>query len=588
MTRWRDGQTPVLTARADGRLQGITPCPLPFMTPRLQGIFDPAGRLELSLWGAGKLATLALQALPAGDFLYAPNYLQAGKTLFAAATDAPALLLRGMRLTRASAARQSATWDEKLAAAPSWEREGNRRLCRLPWGMVSAREIDGDILIAAGENAAELARAEAISPADIIAQAQRHIAACDRMPEAAPVMRSMVMQGMHAALSSARQDPDGGFAGLAAGIAYSAPSRSYYRDSYWTLQALLKPRPDLVAAQVELLAKGIRPDGEAPSAVIVGGNAQAEAFERFRLSDARESASHRRSREWWSDHFDSPLFFILALGDYVRATGDRAAARRHAPLVSAIHARYRALAQDGGLPQKPRHDRDWADNVFKEGLVAYNLGLWLGALDTTADLAQDTDPALAEEARQMAAQARKAVNDRLWTPQGWYADYITPDGFTEGHLALDSLTLLRYDAALPARRDAVLAAVRQNLESRRNAAQPWGDWGMICAYPPFARRDDLRGKTTFAYRYHNGADWPWLDGLCAREMLRAGIAGWEYPLLRWWEVSLAQGWTGAVEYYSPPFGAGSPLQGWSALPAAVALEFAAEARAVRSGGGVSP
>ena len=28
---------------------------------------------------------------------------------------------------------------------------------------------------------------------------------------------------------------------------------------------------------------------------------------------------------------------------------------------------------------------------------------------------------------------------------------------------------------------------------------------------------------------------------------------------------------GAVEYFSPPFGRGSLLQGWSSLPAAVAL-----------------
>jgi hypothetical protein len=30
---------------------------------------------------------------------------------------------------------------------------------------------------------------------------------------------------------------------------------------------------------------------------------------------------------------------------------------------------------------------------------------------------------------------------------------------------------------------------------------------------------------------------------------------------------------GAVEYFSPPWGRGSLLQGWSAMPAAVALKY---------------
>ena len=54
------------------------------------------------------------------------------------------------------------------------------------------------------------------------------------------------------------------------------------------------------------------------------------------------------------------------------------------------------------------------------------------------------------------------------------------------------------------------------------------------------------------------------------------MPGWRYPLLRWWQACLDQGWAGAVEYFSPPFGRGSLLQGWSALPAAVALRYSDE------------
>jgi len=90
-------------------------------------------------------------------------------------------------------------------------------------------------------------------------------------------------------------------------------------------------------------------------------------------------------------------------------------------------------------------------------------------------------------------------------------------------------------------------------------------------FPPFARSSDLRGKSAFPYRYHNGSDWPWLDGLYAGERLARGLGGWRYPLTRWWESALEAGWAGAVEYFSPRYGRGSLLQGWSSLPAAIAL-----------------
>ena len=59
----------------------------------------------------------------------------------------------------------------------------------------------------------------------------------------------------------------------------------------------------------------------------------------------------------------------------------------------------------------------------------------------------------------------------------------------------------------------------------------------------------------------------------AGEWLRRGLGGARYALTRWWEYCLAQGWAGPVEYFAPPFGRGSLLQGWSAMPAAVVLKY---------------
>ena len=132
----------------------------------------------------------------------------------------------------------------------------------------------------------------------------------------------------------------------------------------------------------------------------------------------------------------------------------------------------------------------------------------------------------------------------------------------------------------------MLDEVRSRLESRRNGEQPYGDFGMLCAFPPFADHAALRSKSAYPYRYHNGGEWPWLDAVYAAERLRRGLPGWRYPLTRWWSYCLEQGWAGPVEHFSRPFGRGSLLQGWSSLPAAVALALRRPRAGRRSGRGV--
>jgi glycogen debranching enzyme len=545
------GERPIAAAgarlrpRADGRLAAETLPAVPIMAPRLQGEVSSEGALRLALWGLGDVGALRLPALE-GPLTLAPNLIEGrGGVGLWAAQSAPALALRGPPPHR---------------VRPS----GEGRLRVEPRG-------DG-WLIAAGADDAELERALALGPQTIVAEAEAHARRCDRLPAAEPLLRSLVTHGVHAALASVRRDERDQFAGLAAGLIYSNPPRTYFRDGYWTLQALLQVDPDAAAAEIEFLARGVQADGEAPSAVIVGG-ARAQAFEARRLAHPEMLGVHWRPGEWWSDHFDSPLFFVLALADHAAAVGASTLAEQHWPRVRAVFRRYQALRGPDGLPVKPRHDRDWADNVLREGLVGYDLGLWVGALDAIARLGASLDPPLAEAARAAAGQARAAIERMLWR-DGYYLDYLRADGWAEPHLALDVLTLLRFGAAAPARAAEALEAARTRLESRRNAEQPYGDFGMLCVWPPFADRQALRAKSAFPYRYHNGGDWPWLDGLYAGERLRRGLPGWRYPLTRWWETCLERGWAGAVEHFSSPFGRGSLLQAWSSLPAAVALRFA--------------
>jgi hypothetical protein len=556
----------MLVARADGLLESARAVRLPFMAPRLQGELRPDGSLDLALWGAGALGRVRCTPL-AGPLVYGPNRAATPAGGLFVAQSRPVALRQRARLLGLAPASRAAIWAEPVEAAVA----GGS--LDLPWGRLIAEQRGDCVVIAAGADAAEAQAALALPSAEIVAEAKAYVAACDRLPEADPVLRSMVMQGAHAALSSARRDAHGRFAGLAAGLAYGAPARTYFRDSYWTTPFLLQTAPAIVAAQIEILAEGVRPDGEAPSGVILGGDAQAQAWGRALATTPAQAQAHGLPHDWWSDHFDSPLYFVLMVADYVRATGDDGPARRYWDRLTAVLQRYRRLADDSGLPSKPRNDRDWADNVYRAGLVAYDLGLWIGAAEALAELALCRDETVRREARAAAAQARAGVEARLWRPAGWYADYAAPDGFVEDHLALDSLMLAAFDATRPGRALAVLDAIRGRLETRSNDRQPYGDWGMLCAFPPYRRRADLRSKSAFPFRYHNGGAWPWLDGLYAGQRLRRGLGGWRYPLTRWWEICLANGWPAAVEHYSPPYGRGSLLQAWSSLPAAVAVSW---------------
>jgi hypothetical protein len=529
-------------ARADGLIGSDLPLVLPFMAPRLQGEITADGRLEIEVWGAGRLGRVRFSPI-AGPYVFAPNRLTAPGAGAFVAQSAPALAIRGARLL----AVESEGLDGSAAPGVSG---GDRRAVWSEGGGLIAEQRGRDILVAAGSDAAEADAGLALAADEVVRQAAAYASRCDLLPAADALLRSMAVQAAHAALSSVRRDARCGFAGLTAGAIYSAPARSYYRDAYWTAQTLWRLEPAAVAGEIDLLASGVRADGAAPSGLVFPGG-----------------------DDFWSDHFDSPLLFVLMLSDYVRESGDAELARRHWRKVQSVLARYLALAQAGqGLPRKPRNDRDWADNVYREGHVAYDVGLYVGAMDAIARMGAEHDPSAAEAAARGAVAARATINTALWADHGWYADYVTPDGFWEDHLTLDSLTLLRFDAVAPVDALAVLAAMRRRLESRRNADQPFGDWGVMCAFPPYRRPNDLRAKAADAFRYHNGGDWPWLDGLYAGERLRRGLSGWRYPLLRWWRACLEQGWIGAIEHFSPPYGRGSLLQAWSSLPLAAVLD----------------
>jgi glycogen debranching enzyme len=370
----------------------------------------------------------------------------------------------------------------------------------------------------------------------------------------------------------------GAFAGFAAGVGYAVPPRTYYRDAYWTLQVLLPLWPEMAREQLLLLARGVHPDGEAPSGVVVASPAGERVWRARRAADPALAADHPRDGEWWADHTDAPLFFALLACDVAAWTHDPDLLATEVDgvtiraRVEAVLERAHRLADASGLPVKPEHDRDWADNVFRGGHVTYDVGLYHGALVRVADLIAAAEPERAARYRERARRVRASARRLLWSEAaGHFVDFRTRDGRVEDHLAIDTLTALRFGLADEGQAARTLAAIRARLETRHNAEQPYGDWGVMNVFPPYAPWVRRRGKSRFPYRYHDGADWPYWDGVYAEARLARGLDGWRYPLTRWWRYGLERGWATPIEYFSPPYGGGSPANAWSSMPAAAML-----------------
>ena len=233
-----------LTPQDDGQLSSQSAPLLPFMGRRLQGTFSAEGIVAFAVWGSGSLGYVHVSAFQ-GSCLLAPNRLLTNEQGFYLAQSQPVILLTNAQYLRFYPARKRAWWDQKGGKSRK-EISAARRCWTLPWGVVIIEQRDNDVLIAAGNDKAEAERGLALSAEQIREEAAGYVAYCDQLPQAQPLMRSMVMQSTPAALSSIRFDHTACFSGFAAGMDYSAPARTSYRDGYWTLPAPFPLEPPLV------------------------------------------------------------------------------------------------------------------------------------------------------------------------------------------------------------------------------------------------------------------------------------------------------------------------------------------------------
>jgi glycogen debranching enzyme len=399
------------------------------------------------------------------------------------------------------------------------------------------------------------------------------------------ILDSMFSAAVDCALSNYKVDESANFKAFYAGVRYREPARTYYRDSYWTTQSLLPFRPDLVRNQIIALSKGIHDNGVTGSGVKFDGS------------------------DWWSYHYDSPSFFVMMLYDYISFTGD----------ISILWENTKGKSYDDGngnikfseeksvwqkakrtidwlkstdlnknyLVEKPLNVfGDWADEVARINEVTYVNVLYYKALLSLSEMAPLAgESGLETVYKEMAKKVREAVNKDLWDKtKGYYINfqYAPRDValYKENNFSEDTLLAALYGVATGDQIKSMLNYANKFLNTKNNTSQPFGDWGVMCVWPLYKNTTYRRPRESDdPYRYHNGADWPYLDGINALVRLKYNDKNWRYPLIRWWQHSLSEGLLTPVEYYQPKYPNGGFRQAWSAMPAAAI---------VMGGYGVSP
>ena len=344
----------------------------------------------------------------------------------------------------------------------------------------------------------------------------------------------------------------GAFGAFAAGVKYMDPLRTYFRDSYFTVLPLLRSRPDMVRSEILTLARGIKKDGSCPSAV----KSDFTAF--------------------WGDHYDSPSFFVMEVFDYVKATEDEdilkevIRGRTLLEIVRSVVERLIEKSDKRGLLYKEGkyNKRDWADEVNRNGYVTFDNLLFYRALIGASYLFEWKDDVLSTRYLFRAAYVKDLINARLFDEEkGYYVNYKTK-AFTEDNLSVDTVFAILYGVADRAQAGSILDAMEQLLETKNNAEQGGGDYGVMCVYPPYRVPRGTCHKSAHPYDYHNGANWCYLTAMYACAKLLCG-RDWRSPILSTFRYYVSRGQYTPVEYFSPACEWGSPLQGWSAALALV-------------------
>ena len=221
--------------------------------------------------------------------------------------------------------------------------------------------------------------------------------------------------------------------------------------------------------------------------------------------------------------------FVIALGDYVRYTGDVSLVRELYPnVVASIEGSFRRFTDARGLLVHADNET-WMDARREPDLVAYAprgtrandiQALWYGQLRTGSEFASLLgERATARRWNAAADAVRSAFADEFVRPGGpdrplSVADHVTAGGEPDHTLRPNVLFAA---SLLP---DAEAAAVTARAWSR--LVFPWGVATLDPADPGFHPYHVAPGCWHKDAAYHNGTVWPWLDGVFVDALVRFG------------------------------------------------------------------
>ena len=362
--------------------------------------------------------------------------------------------------------------------------------------------------------------------------------------------RALYVSSIFCALENYREI--GLFKGFSASGNREIPIRSFYRDAYWTALSMYKSRPDLVRCQILTLSHGIKDNGDCPSGVMADFNPRVR------------------------NYYDSPSFFVLLVYDYVNHTGDRSILDERVngksvyDLCRLVIDRLSGFEDKTGLIVKSgRYNKlDWADQINRTGYVTYVEVLYARALYCLSRIVGTRDKTRARRYREMYQQTKNAINTLLWdNEKGYYINYRDGD-FVEDNLSVDTILAVLFgisDATATAR---LLDNVSARLETRNNAHQKGGDYGVMSVYPFYRGADRCYNRSAEDYACQNGGVWPFWSALVAYAQQQNG-RDYTYALTSSFGWSVKHGYYTPIEHYSPLGSVGAPLHARSSVAAFV-------------------
>jgi glycogen debranching enzyme len=219
---------------------------------------------------------------------------------------------------------------------------------------------------------------------------------------------------------------------------------------------------------------------------------------------------------WFEDfpyafyHGDTTPFWILAVAEYWRASGDSATVRRLWPNLKRAYDWARATDADGdGLMDNAKAGAGAIEvGDLQQGLQSdvYMSAVWVRALESFPPMAELAgDRSAAADARRLAAHALASLRERLWLPEeGRYAFALLEGGARSAELTVWPATGLAFGLFDDQRGAATAASLAR--------AAITTDWGARTLGSSSSLFDPLH--------YNNGTVWPFVTGFEAWGLYR--------------------------------------------------------------------